>query len=121
MTFKNLLEELLVKKTELGRVRIYVNPTKKEISDLSNNELYDEPNEYKYVAWMPSKERQYLYIWNVNEGLHNQVMNEIGIPTSAQPNTYKTGYLSIEKDYSLKFENDLDLYPNWKWLEKYTS
>jgi hypothetical protein len=48
-------------------------------------------------------------------------MNEIGIPTSAQPNTYKTGYLSIEKDYSLKFENDLDLYPNWKWLEKYTS
>ena len=121
MKLKELLEEKIPIKSDTYSSKItvvYLNPTKEELQQLADSMGHYRQTEIRYIAYMPSPERHYLYVWNSHSALHSDVYKEIN-PVGNYYDTLKFGYGDL-KNGKLKLRyRDFDTNPLWNWLKKY--
>jgi len=117
MTLNNLLQEEKVSARDRHSNRnfsYYINPSKEEL-----RELADEANGVvRFIAWAPSANRHYFYVWDTQTALHHAVFDHASIPTENEA-FYIYGYAHINKDGKLTFANRA-IKNQWQWVKKYS-
>ena len=115
MTLNQLLEEYKVINTpQQSRLRIYINPSKEDLLELKDN-LHAA--DIRYIAYAPNDMAHYLYVWDSDGGIHNEIAKQFGIDFR-NLSIADYGYGEINPDGTLR----LNIPPSkkWAWTKHWT-